>query len=289
MSNDYRRYHALGNDFIVIDPNNTDLVLTKDAIRLICHRNYGIGSDGILYGPFFSDNRMRVRILNPDGTEAEKSGNGVRIFSRYLIDAGYVSEKRFSLETLGGTVHVEVLDDEACRFRVDMGTVTFRSTDIPVAGPVRDVVDEEFLLRDKQHRITCLSIGNPHCVILVDDISERLTRELGPLVENHPMFPRRINMQLVKILDRNNIRVEIWERGAGYTLASGTSSCAAANAAHKLGCVDDRVTIHLAGGIVEADITPDGHTFLTGTVNSIADGRFADQFRVQLHNASAQG
>lgn len=282
MPYDYFRYHALGNDFIVIDPHHTNLALTEDAIRLLCHRNYGIGSDGILYGPFFDEGKIRVRIFNPDGTEAEKSGNGVRIFSRYLVDAGYVSHKHFALETLGGTVNVEVLDDQATRFTIDMGTVTFRSDEIPVAGHVRDVIDEALMLQDRLFHITCLSIGNPHCVIFTDECSERLTRELGPLVEHHPMFPHRINMQLVKIIDRSNIRVEIWERGAGYTLASGTSSCAAANAACRLGLIDPAVRIHLAGGIVDAEIRPDGHTYLTGTVNSISNGRFTDQFKREL-------
>lgn len=279
---DFHKYHALGNDYLVIDPQKTGIDLSFDAVRLICHRNFGIGSDGILYGPIFANSRISLRIFNPDGSEAEKSGNGIRIFSKYLVDAGYVLKGRFELKTLGGSVAVEVLDDKANLIRVDMGPVTFRSDLIPVKGAVREVVDEPLELDGDTYSVTCLSIGNPHCVIPVDTLSPESAKKLGPLVENHPMFPNRINMQLLKLLNRNTIRIEIWERGAGYTLASGSSSCAAASAAFRLGMVDRHVRVQMPGGAIEIDIREDGHVHMTGPVEGVAQGAFSHDMRVHI-------
>ena len=277
MKIDFWKYHALGNDYIVIDPNKTPINLTKEDIQLVCHRNFGLGSDGILYGPIVDGNNIKLKILNPDGSEAEKSGNGIRIFSRYLVDQGYVNTTSFTLDTLGGRVRVTLLDPKGKLIKVDMGTVTFLSDSIPVVGESREVLDEIFELNKESVRITCLSIGNPHCVIPLDKISEELAREFGPLVENNSMFPNRINMQLLKVIDRKNIQIEIWERGAGYTIASGSSSCAAASAAYKLGFVDNELKVHMPGGIIEISINPDGRVHMTGPVSSVASGTFSDE------------
>ena len=274
MNIDFYKYHALGNDYIVIDPNKTNINLTKANIKLICHRNYGVGSDGILLGPIIEDGEMRWRILNPDGSEAEKSGNGLRIFSKYLVDAGYVTERKFDINTLGGKVQVEVLDETGNLIKIDMGKVTFESDLIPVRGESREVVREDIKINDKIFNATCLSIGNPHCVIPLDDISKELALEIGPLVENNDMFPNKINMQLLKVIDRNNIEIEIFERGAGYTLASGSSSCAAASAAYKLGLVDNTIKVHMPGGEIDIEIKEDDHVHMTGEVLSVAIGQF---------------
>jgi diaminopimelate epimerase len=279
---DFHKYHALGNDYIVIDPKSVEIELTPENIRLICHRNFGIGSDGILYGPLMDADRIGVRIYNPDGSEAEKSGNGIRIFSRYLVEAGYVSSKKFLLHTEGGEVAVEFLADSADMIKVDMGSVTFQSDEIPANGPSREVVDETLDLAEGSFKVTCLSIGNPHCVVPLDEISEKLAREIGPEIENHSTFPNRINVQLLEVMDRRNIKIEIWERGAGYTLASGSSSCAAASAAHRLGLVDAQVSVHMAGGIMEIEIGEDGHIHMTGPASSVAEGNFSEEFSRSL-------
>lgn len=284
----FHKYHALGNDYLVIDPRDGvgSLELSPENIQRICHRNYGIGSDGILFGPIThstgtdaSRKSPFLRIYNPDGSEAEKSGNGIRIFSRYLKDSGYV-QGSFTLHTLGGEVKVEFLDspDSSAHssahsmIRVDMGRVTFDSQEIPVTGPKREVIQEPLKVGDKTFLVTCVSIGNPHCVIPLDQISEKLAREIGPAVENHPGFPKRINMQLLKVLNRKNIQIEIWERGAGYTLASGSSSCAAASVAFKLGLIDPSVTVHMPGGTLQIDQTEAGHVYMTGPVTRVAQG-----------------
>jgi diaminopimelate epimerase len=277
MTTDFYKYHALGNDYIVIDPNIVNFNLSEKAIQLICDRNFGIGSDGILYGPIFTGDKIELRIFNPDGSEAEKSGNGIRIFSRYLVDAGYIKTKTFQLTTLGGEVAVEVLNPEATLFKVDMGTVTFESELIPVTGSPRQTVAIDLPVNDLTLKATCLSIGNPHCVIPVSEVSQELAVSLGAKIENHPLFPKRINVQFLQVLDRQNIQIEIWERGAGYTLASGSSSCAAASAAYKLGLVDDRVKVHMPGGEIDIEIVGD-RVFMTGGVSAVAQGEFAKDF-----------
>ena len=276
------KYHGLGNDYLVYDPNREAMPLTEERVRLICHRNYGVGSDGILYGPIISGNGLALRIFNPDGSEAEKSGNGIRIFAKYLLDEGYVTSMQFVLHTLGGDVDVEYLDPAGSRIKVMMGTVTFQSNEIPVAGPAREVVDEPATFAEENVRMTCLSIGNPHCVIPLPHISAEKACALGTAVETDARFPNRINMQLLRVRNRNNIEIEIFERGAGYTLASGSSSCAAACAAHKLGLVDGEITVHMPGGQMQVSIQAGGQVYLTGNVAKVAAMALDEQFISEL-------
>ena len=280
---DFHKYNAMGNDYIVIDPAHYAASLTEESIVLICDRNKGIGSDGILWGPFFDDDKkISLKIFNPDGSEAEKSGNGIRIFSQYLIDAGYVSDNRFSLQTLGGEVDVMSLDQNEKKFRVGMGQYTFHSEKIPVAGDHREVISEEANIDGEILKLTCLSVGNPHCVLICKDVTPQYVKEIGPKIETNKMFPNRVNVQIVQVLDRNNIKIEIWERGAGYTLSSGSSSCAAAIAANKLKLVDKDVKVHMQGGTVEVNIEADNYVYLTGTVKPVFRGYFHSDFQREL-------
>lgn len=280
--NDFYKYHALGNDYIIIDPNQNKIAMTPANIKLICDRNLGIGSDGILYGPIFANGEIKLQIFNPDGSEAEKSGNGVRIMAKYIADRKYVKESQFSLVTLGGIVKVEIIDLPKGLITVDMGTVTFVSNEIPVAGESRSVVKEALEIDGEKLLITCVSIGNPHCVIPMEEISKEKAIALGSKIEVHPLFPNKINVQLLKAIDRNNIQIEIWERGAGYTLASGSSSCAAASAAFKLGLVDRDVKVNMPGGILEIKIAENGQVYMTGTATAVAEGMFLADFKAQL-------
>ena len=274
------KYHGLGNDYLVLDPNKYNIQLSEQAIRLICNRNFGVGSDGILFGPIWEDGKIKVKIFNPDGSEAEKSGNGVRIFSRYLQDAGYVTDPSFILTTLGGDVNVEYLTDGL--IRVLMGKPTYNSKEIPVSGEEREVIGETMTFNGKDYKVTCLSIGNPHCVIPMSDISGDKAKELGPYVEHASCFPNRINMQLLKVLSDQEIQIEIYERGAGYTLASGSSSCAAASAAYKLGLVKRSQTVRMPGGKLKIDIQEDESVYMTGPVNSIGTVSLSKEFSREL-------
>lgn len=273
----FTKYHALGNDYLVIDPKNLPSALTPDQVKVICHRHYGIGSDGILLGPLPSKKaQFALRIFNPDGSEAEKSGNGLRIFSRYLWDHKLVGKDEFVLETPGGLVRATVLE-RGKTVRVEMGRVSFWSDEIPVAGPRREVINEAIHLRGQQFNFCAATIGNPHCVLPLPRISADLARQLGPLLETHLRFPNRINVQLMKVLDRNNIEIEIWERGAGYTLASGSSSSAAAAVAHRLGLCDREISVHMPGGVIAIEISGDYSIRMTGPVTKVSDGVIAKE------------
>jgi len=278
----FYKYHGLGNDYVVIDPNVCGIELTADSIRMICDRHFGVGADGILYGPSKDGDDFKVRIFNPDGSEAEKSGNGLRIFAKYLYEKKYVNSKRFKIATLGGIVSAQIKDDSAGLIKIGMGRITFVSSEIPVKGPKREVVNEELEIEGEKYKVTCLSIGNPHCVIAMADISEKKAKWLGSLVEKHPKFPNRINVQLLKIIDRGTIEIRIWERGAGYTLASGSSACAAAGAARKLGLADNKINVKMPGGVLLVEIGEDWQVDLTGPVEGVFEGSFAPEFERRI-------
>lgn len=270
----FHKYHALGNDYIVLNPADFPqwTIPTTDQIRVICHRNFGVGSDGILWGPLPSkESEVGLRIFNPDGSEAEKSGNGLRIFSRFLWDQKIVKQPEFTIETPGGHVK-SVIMDEGRLITVAMGKVSFDSAKIPVTGAQREVINEQIAVRGRTFTFCAATIGNPHCVLPLAEVSESLAKEYGPDLETHPNFPRKTNVQFLKVLDRGNIQIEIWERGAGYTLASGSSSSAAAAVARKLGLVDASVTVHMPGGRIGIEISPDFSIMMTGTVNKVAEG-----------------
>ncbi len=267
----FEKYHALGNDYLVLDPSECAERLPADEIVRICHRNFGLGSDGILHGPFPSDKAdFSLLILNPDGSEAEKSGNGLRIFARYLRDRGKIGTEPFTVHTTGGIVTCEISED-ASSITIEMGQVNFRSDVIPVnvEGETREVLDEPIEAAGRSLRYFAATIGNPHCVVPLEEISEAIAHEVGPALENHPNFPNRTNVQLLQVLDRHNVRIEIWERGAGYTLASGSSSSAAGAVAKKMGACDEKITVHMPGGQIDLRIDDDYNVTMTGPATRV--------------------
>ena len=273
-----RKYHGLGNDYLIYDPNRNACELQERQVEALCRRNLGVGADGILYGPFFDGDKMRVRIFNPDGSEAEKSGNGIRIFSKYLKDMGYVTEESYVLHTKAGETRVTFLNEQGDLMRVDMGYPEFVAKEIPVVGFEGEIVNKAIFFCDNFYNATCVSLGNPNCVLMLEEVSRKKAMQLGPYVENSRYFPNRINMQLCQVLDRENIQIEIYERGAGYTYASGTGACAAAAASHKMGFVGDRVTVHMHGGELLVEFAADGRIDMTGPVVYIGSITLAEQF-----------
>lgn len=268
----FYKYHALGNDYIVVDPADIGNEPTSTQVQLICHRHFGVGSDGILLGPLKNaGGDFGLRIFNPDGSEAEKSGNGLRIFSRFLWDRGLVRGKPFTIITPGGRVQSSV-HGNGRSVTVEMGQVSFRSNEIPVLGPPREVLNERLVVQGKELLYCAATIGNPHCVIIREQISEEETRQLGPDIEKLPRFPNRTNVQFAKVLDRANIRLEIWERGAGYTLASGSSASATAAVAKRLGLCDSGISVHMPGGILSIAVSDDFSVQMTGPVTKVAEG-----------------
>ena len=274
----FAKYQALGNDYLVLEAADWP-ALDSTVVRRICDRRFGIGSDGVLLRDDPANGEgHRLRIFNPDGSEAEKSGNGLRIFARYLWDRGVVADEPFTVSTAAGDVRC-LVGDAGREVTVDMGRVRFDSRSIPVTGRPREVLREQLTAGGRTIQFSAATIGNPHCVILTERARADEVRSLGPLIENDPRFPNRTNVQLVEVIDRANLKIEIWERGAGYTLASGSSSCAAAAVARRLGLCGSRVTVHMPGGRLAIEIDDDFAVRMTGPAVRVCEGRaFADDW-----------
>ena len=285
MQNLFVKSHGLGNDYIVLNRHEIDFELTEKAIRKICDVHYGIGSDGILLKVPSSSANFGVRILNPDGSEAEKSGNGLRIFAKYLYDYKFSRDKIFTIETPGGLVRAEIMEENNGRaktIKVDMGKACFVSTEIPVKCEHLECLDKTLMLENRNYLINCVSVGNPHCVVLKDHLDEEEIKQFGPQIEKHPMFPNRINVQFAKIVSPNEVEVMIWERGAGWTLASGSSACAVAAVMVKKGLTERNLTIKMTGGSLKIEIDEAWNLKMTGEVKEIASGFLSPELIADL-------
>lgn len=270
----FHKYQALGNDYLVLEAGGGEPA--PALVRAVCDRHLGVGADGVLVEDVVPDGGLALRIFNPDGSEAEKSGNGLRIFARYLWDRGRAGVEPFAVATRGGRVRCQVRDAGRMVF-VEMGVASFDAAAIPVAGPRREVVDEEIEAAGERLRFTAVSVGNPHCVVFVDAPTPELARRLGPALEAHPAFPRRTNVQFVRVVDRRRIEMQIWERGAGTTLASGSSACAAAAAAVRRGLCDGDVTAVMPGGELEITVAAGYELTMLGPVRKVAEGILAEE------------
>jgi diaminopimelate epimerase len=284
MRNGFFRGHGLGNDYLVMDPKELSFKLTPKNIELICNRNWGLGSDGILALTASKKADFGLRIFNPDGSEAEKSGNGLRIFARYLHATGKTKKKHFTVETKGGLVTIDLhLDRQgnASSVAVEMGQATFKPAALPCTLTVDELVQQPIQAAGRSLVFTGVSVGNPHCVVF-KPAGESWTREdllaLGPALENHPLFPKRTNVQLAVPTGSSEIYILIWERGAGETQASGSSSCAAASAAVRLGLVTSPITVNMPGGRLHIGITPDFSLTMKGPVAEVARGTLSPSF-----------
>ncbi len=283
----FHKYQALGNDYLVLDPLGWPEPPDPELIRRICDRHLGVGADGILWGPIGSTEPFGVRMFNPDGTEFEKSGNGLRIFARYLWDRRR-APRDFAIRTPAGLVVAHLLDAQGAYIAMEMGQLSFdsprgaefHSANIPVIGLRQEVIEETVTLGDLALRITAVTIGNPHCVVFLDrerdsGSLEEMARQLGPALEHLPLYPHGTNVQFAEVLDRHTLQIAIWERGVGYALASGTSSCAAAGAAIRTGRCDSPVAVQMPGGAMLVEIAPDWSVRLTGSVAPVCHGELA--------------
>jgi len=282
----FAKGHGLGNDYVVMAQADLKTPLAPKAIQRICDRNWGVGGDGILLMVPTGRADFGVRIFNPDGSEAEKSGNGLRIFAKYLLDHGHAKTPTFTVDTKGGVVECQcrVRDGRVDFVSVEMGRATFRAPDIPMNGPDRDVVGVPLQLGDGTAlTVTAVSVGNPHCVTFVEQLDEAAARRLGPLLENHPAFPNRTNVQFARVVGRDAVDILIWERGAGFTLASGSSSCGAAAAAVRNGrCDPGRVRVRMPGGELIVEVRPDWSLLLEGPVEEVYTGTLTAEFAASL-------
>jgi diaminopimelate epimerase len=284
MKNGFFRGHGLGNDYIVMDPTELSFTLKPANIKAICDRNWGLGSDGILALVPSKKADFGLRIFNPDGSEAEKSGNGLRIFARYLHATGKTKKKHFTVDTKGGLVTIDVHLDrhgDASAVTVGMGRATFKPAALPCALEAEELIQQPIEAADRKLSFTGVSVGNPHCVVF-KPAGESWSREellmLGPALENHRLFPRRTNVQLAVPTGPKEIYILIWERGAGETQASGSSSCAAACAAVRLGLVKSPVTVNMPGGTLNIEVAPDFSLTMKGPVAEVARGALSPSF-----------
>lgn len=283
-TDEFVKYHALGNDYLVLDPAVLQVRPNADNVRLICDRHYGVGADGLLVGPLGPVRKgqpIELRLYNSDGTECEKSGNGIRIFALYLAER-YGVRNRLVVRTKAGDTEVEIIDLGTGLVSVEMGLPDFTAAAVPAVGLASPVLRRELALADESVTVTSLNNGNPHTVLVLEEISAALARKIGPQVATHPAFPERTNVQLVQVVDSKTIRIEIWERGAGYTLSSGSSSCAAAAACHELGLVSDTVQVLMPGGTVDVRLDDRGAITMIGTAELVASGTFGPQLRKAL-------
>lgn len=284
MKNGFFRGHGLGNDYLVMDPKELGFKLTPKNIELICNRNWGLGSDGILALVPSKKADFGLRIFNPDGSEAEKSGNGLRIFARYLHATGKTNKKHFTVDTKGGVVTVDLHLDrhgDASAVTVAMGRAIFKPSALPCSLSAEELIQQPIEAAGRSLIFTGVSVGNPHCVVF-RKAGETWSREdllsLGPALENHVLFPKRINVQLAVPTGPKEITILIWERGAGETQASGSSSCAAASAAVRLGLVKSPVTVNMPGGILAIEVSGDFSLTMKGPVAEVARGTLSPSF-----------
>jgi diaminopimelate epimerase len=288
MKNGFFRGHGLGNDYLVMDPRELSFKLTPKNIERICNRHWGLGSDGILALTPTKKADYGLRIYNPDGSEAEKSGNGLRIFARFLHATGKTKKKRFTVETKGGLVTIDLHIDrhrEASSVTVEMGRATFEPAALPCTLHVAELIQQSIDAAGRALIFTGVSVGNPHCVVF-KPAGESWSREellaLGPALEHHSIFPKRTNVQLAVPTGPKALSILIWERGAGETQASGSSSCAAATAAVRLGLVTSPVTVNMPGGRLTIDVAPDFALTMKGPVAEVARGMLSPSFLREL-------
>ena len=272
-------YQSFGNDYLIYDCLKNDYELKPEDIRHICDRQFGAGSDGILVGPLQIFGKMGVKIYNPDGSEAAISGNGICIFAKYLKDAGYVVKKEFVLQTQSREVTVRYHNEEAKEMTISMGKLYCGQTK-PVEDGTQHGKSEQVPVsfEGEEYCGTCVWMGNLHCIIPMKEISREAVCKIGSELEKSERFPDGINTQIIRIADKNNIYTEVYERGAGYTLASGSSCCAAAGVAYQLGLTDPCVYVHMPGGVLTVKVDENMNAHMTGSADYIGRMILSDEF-----------
>lgn len=274
----FTKVHGLGNDFVLVyAPEQTDLPADLPALaRKVCHRNFGIGADGlvILWPSDAAD--LRMQILNSDGSEAEMCGNAIRCVAIWAYRRSLVTGETLRVATPAGVMVpvVQVDEGQVNRVRVDMGEPVLERSNIPMTGPAGRVVDEPFTVNGLDFRITTVSMGNPHCIIFVPSVGDIPLADWGPLIETHPDFPRKTNVEFVQVLGPDLLRMRVWERGAGPTMACGTGACATAVAAHLNGLTGRRVQVQLEAGALEIEWSENNHVYMTGPAEEVFSGTY---------------
>ena len=271
------KMHGLGNDFVFLD--HFSVAKDEDYLKLakkLCHRQFGIGGDGLIVILSSEVADARMRIINSDGTEPEMCGNGIRCFARYVYDQGIVTHNPMRVETLAGvlTVHLMIKEAQVQGVRVDMGEPILRADLIPVLGNGEPVVGETLEVLGETFQYTAVSMGNPHCVIFVENFATLDFERLGPAIEKHALFPRKTNVEFIVVNSPKDLTMKVWERGAGPTLACGTGACASGVAAVLNHKTEREVTVHLPGGDLFIEWGLDNHVYMTGPATYVFKGEW---------------
>ena len=277
----FMKVQGLGNDFLVISVDDVSaLRAARELARQMCDRNFGAGADGIVFvtRARHSDSDFATRIFNSDGSEAGISGNGTRCVAAYLYYTGMWTEPEVRIATATGVKNGTLVARQATRFdfEFDMGVPRFASVDVPIVldRPLSNVIGHPLNIGGESFEVTCLSMGNPQCILFVSDLDQVNLSELGPLIEDHPVFPDRTNVEFAQVISRDEMKIRIWERGAGHTLSSGTGSCATAVAGALNGLTDRTVVVHTEGGPLRVAWRDDNRVMLTGAAEIIYEGRW---------------
>lgn len=271
----FTKMHGLGNDYIYINSFEENIENPGDLAVKISDRHFGIGSDGLVLIMPSETCDFRMRMFNNDGSEAEMCGNASRCVAKYVYDFGLTNKDEITLETLAGVMvlKMKVVEDKVSAVTVNMGEPILKATLIPVVSNKEEVVDEPLNIDGMEYRITCISMGNPHCVTFLDTVKDFDIERIGPKFENNEIFPRRINTEFARIIDRKNIEMRVWERGSGETLACGTGACATLVAAILNNLTDRKATIHLLGGDLEIEWNEaDNKVYMTGPATTVFNG-----------------
>ncbi|MDR2720101.1 MAG: diaminopimelate epimerase [Nitrososphaerota archaeon] len=267
------KMHGLGNDYIVVD-NRDEKISDQKASALakeLCMRRFSVGADGLLLVCNSKVADVKMRIFNSDGSEAEMCGNGIRCFSKYCYETGVLKKLEFQVETLSGVKHIWLTlnHDEVVLVKVDMGAPNWECKSLPMIGE-GTCINHDLVVGKEIYTVTCLSMGNPHCVMFVENVDKTPVEYIGPFVEHHENFPKRTNVGFVQVIGQDELKVRVWERGCGETLACGTGTCAAVAAANKLGKVGCKVTVHVLGGALQVEVGE--HLFLIGAAEKVCQG-----------------
>ncbi len=279
MTLEFVKMEGLGNDFILLDDRTLSIKEKTDypsLSRRLCSRHFGIGADGIILILAPEDGDIKFRIYNSDGSQAQMCGNGMRCFAKYLYEQKILPQKKMVVETRAGIVIPEVKVDEndtVLCVTVDMGEPILSCPDIPFNSQHQSAVEEALAVGSETFLITAVSMGNPHAVIFVDDVRAVQVDEIGPLIETHERFPEKTNVEFIEVVNPGELKMKVWERGAGITLACGTGACAAVVAAFLTGRSDRQAVVHLDGGDLEIVWDKDtNHIFKTGPANYVFNG-----------------
>lgn len=276
----FTKMQGLGNDYVYVNCLKEKIADPPELARKISDRHFGVGSDGLIMINPSDKADFEMEMYNADGSRAEMCGNGIRCVAKYVYDYGLTDKTYISVETLAGIKYLDltVEDGKVSLVKVDMGQPILEPEKIPVASKGSRVVDEPLLVDGKEYRMTCVSMGNPHAVIFVDEDVKNLPLEkIGPSFENHICFPKRVNTEFVRVIDRHTAEMRVWERGSGETLACGTGTCAVAVACVLNGLTEDAITVHLLGGDLYIEWDREKNTvYMTGPAEVVFDGEWPE-------------